>query len=378
MKFCVKSIAALLILAFEAVPVIAQGNSIGAHIQSISPAFAVTTPGTEVSVRGAGFEAGAEVYFGGIQGRITNFFSPTSLMVITPFLRPGRYTLQVKNGGRITESTVEFTALRSPVDATFDHARAAEETDLASAVRDLTEVANSNPDYQVRALASYEIGQAYFMHGDWWRWASATSDIFSDSSKSGMSIQTNWRYRVANELTSYYLPISDQVDHDLKEANFAVTFDVTNNPEPRFYRGLVCARYGDLAQAKMDSDFVLKIDPANSSYKALAEYVRAVSKQPTNLSSFSPQSISDPRALSILGEAAFLSGDARLANEYWLYSAKIYPLGADLACLAGQKHLSQDKNRIARSLLTECATMSPNSDEGLKARSTLASMPSGE
>lgn len=36
MKFCVKSIAALLILAFEAVPVIAQGNSIGAHIQSIS------------------------------------------------------------------------------------------------------------------------------------------------------------------------------------------------------------------------------------------------------------------------------------------------------------------------------------------------------
>ncbi|MGA8036216.1 MAG: IPT/TIG domain-containing protein, partial [Candidatus Acidiferrales bacterium] len=92
MKFCVKSIAALLILAFEAVPVIAQGNSIGAHIQSISPASAVTTPGTEVSVRGAGFEAGAEVYFGGIQGRITNFFSPTSLMVITPFLRPGRYT----------------------------------------------------------------------------------------------------------------------------------------------------------------------------------------------------------------------------------------------------------------------------------------------
>ncbi len=84
----------------------------------------------------------------------------------------------------------------------------------------------------------------------------------------------------------------------------------------------------------------------------------------------------DSRALGLLGEAAYLRGDSASAEQWWKRAAKRYPLGADLACLAGKKHLARDQQRVAASLLTECTVMAPASKQAGEARQLLESLPS--
>jgi predicted Zn-dependent protease len=174
--------------------------------------------------------------------------------------------------------------------------------------------------------------------------------------------------------SDYLLDVNPNPDHDLKLADWTVKKDVTQNPEPRFYRSLVNARYGDLRKAKADSDFILKLEPGHPSYRALAAYIAVLAGDKTLLQSFYGEAIKDARALSLLGEAAYLSGDVAGAHQWWSLAAKAYPLGASLAYLAGKKHLTRGQRRVAAALLTECTIMAPNSKEAKEAQDLLAKL----
>jgi tetratricopeptide (TPR) repeat protein len=221
-------------------------------------------------------------------------------------------------------------------------------------------------DYQVRAFAAYQMGEIYFAQGDWWRWAGAP--IYLDSDKSGLAVDTNWRYRLSTDQSAYYLPTGAKSDEILRMLNWTVEKDVTQNPEPLFFRGLVNARFGNLSQAEADSEYILKLEPDNPSYRALSAYVGALAGHPPQFTAFDGGMISDSRALSLLGEAAYLSGDAERARQYWVRSAKLYPLGASLAYLAGKKHLAWGHVRVGTALLMECIVMAPESKEAREAR----------
>jgi tetratricopeptide (TPR) repeat protein len=346
------------------------------RVTAVEPKAAVTTPGAEVWIHGGGFSSDVVAYVGGIQVRITNLVNSSTLVVVTPYLRPGTYQIQLKSAVTTLRSDLSFTALPAPMDAEIDDAVALAGKGQASAGIDiLTGIAKTASDYQVRAFAHYQIGQIYFAQGDWWRWAGQSNEAFMDSDKSGSAVQTNWRYRVASDLGDYFLPTSGQQDHDLALADFTVAYDVTENPEPRFYRGLLNARYGNFAKARADLDFVLAVEPGNPSYRALAAYISALEGGKVQLQTFSGETIEDARALGLLGEVAYLNGDTALAEQWWAQATKIYPLGANLACLAGKKHLERGQARVAASLLTECTSMTPNGREAEEARQLLNSLP---
>jgi len=175
-------------------------------------------------------------------------------------------------------------------------------------------------------------------------------------------------------MSDYLLPVHDSPEYDLKLADFLVQYDATEGPEPRFYRGLVNARYGNLRQAKEDSDVILSQEPRHPSYRALAAYAAVLRGENAQLRSFNEESLTDARALSLLGEAAFLSGNPASAQKWWILAAKEYPLGAGLALLAGKKHLVRGHTRIAASLLAECTVMVPNSKEAKEAKDLLAKL----
>lgn len=343
------------------------------QITAVEPRTAATTPGAKLTVYGVGFSAELSVYIGGLQARGVDFVGPTTLQVVTPYLRPGTYTLQMKAGEDVTRSDVTFTALASSVDADIDRAIALvgkRQDDAAIAI--LHEISKSNPDPQVRAFAHYETGQIYYSKGDWWRWSGETDAAFDPDS--GQAVQTSWRYRLSSSQADYYLPTSNDPTHDLLVADWTVKYDVTQNPEPHFFRGLVNARYGNLEQAKRDSDFILAQEPSNPSYRALAAYIATLRGDKTALQSFSGETTSDARALTLLGEAAFLGGDSLRAGIWWDQAAKIYPLSASLACWAGKKHLARGQQRVAVSLLTECTVIAPNSNEAREAREMLVKL----
>jgi tetratricopeptide (TPR) repeat protein len=301
--------------------------------------------------------------------RVTTFISPATLEVVTPYLRPGTYHLQVKSGEITAQSEATFTALPAQIDSGIDHALSlAEKGKTSEAIDILTAIAKTDSDYQVRAFAYYQVGQIYFAKGDWWRWGGSLT--FLDSDKSGPAVWTSWQYRLANDQADYFLPNNNDPDHDLKMADWTVKYDVTQNPEPRFYRGLVNARYGNLGEAKADSDFILKVEPGNPSYRALAAYIVALGGGKAELST-SSETITDARALSLLGETAYLSGNFSGAQLWWAQAARIYPMGASLAYLAGKKHLARGQKRVAEALLRECTTMSPNSKEAMEAEELL-------
>jgi tetratricopeptide (TPR) repeat protein len=348
----------------------AQASSIAV----LTPDSAVTTPGSNVTIHGSGFLPDSVVYFGGLQVRVTTFISPNTLEVVTPYLRPGAYRLQVKSGGITVRSQVTFTASPAQIDSEIDHAVGLAKKDQTPAAIDiLTAIAKTNGDYQVRAFAYYQIGQIYFAKGDWWRWGES-SLTFLDSDKSGPAVWTSWRYRLTNEQADYFLPTNNDPDHDVKMADWTVEYDVTENPEPRFYRGLVNARCGNLEKAKADSDFILKLEPGNPSYRALAAYIAGLAGDKTQLPSFSGETITDARALSLLGETAYLNGDVGSAQSWWTQAAKVYPLGASLAYWAGKKHMARGQKRVAEALLTECTIMAPNSKEAKEAKDLLITL----
>ncbi len=337
------------------------------QLTAVEPKSGATTPGSRVMVYGTGFSSDAIVYIGGLQVRETKFISPSTLEVVTPYLRPGPYQLQLRSGAATVRSEVTFTALASQIDSEIDRALAlAEKRQISAAIDLLTSIAKTNSDYQVRTFAYYQIGQIYFEHGDWLRWSWAP--IFLDSDKSGPAVWTSWRYRLASDQSTYLLNLDTQPNHDLKLADYTVEYDVTQNPEPRFYRGLLNARYGNLSQAKTDSDFILSLDAGNSSYRALAVYIAVLGGDKTMLESFSHETIKDARALSLLGEAAYLSGDLGGAQRWWTLAAKEYPLGTGLAYWAGRKHLAYGQKRVADALLNECIAMAPNSKEAKEAK----------
>jgi tetratricopeptide (TPR) repeat protein len=343
------------------------------QIAAVEPQSGVTTPASRVTVRGIGFSADAVVYFGGLQVRETNFLSPSRLEVVTPYLRPGTYQLQIKSGGATLRSEVSFTSVPSPIDAEIDRAVAlAQRGQTTAAVDLLITIAKTHSDHQVRAFAHYQIGQVYFAQGDLLSWSWTT--VFLDSDKSGMAVQTSWRYRLDSWLSEYLFNRDTETDHDFKSLDWVVKYDITQNPEPRFYRGLVNARYGNLKKAKEDSDFILKLEPRNPSYRALAAYVAVLGGDETLLNKFAGESITEARALSLLGEAAYLGGDSARAQTWWILSAKEYPLGAGLALLAGKKHLARGHKQVAAALLTECTIMAPNSKEAEEARDLLAKL----
>jgi IPT/TIG domain-containing protein len=239
------------------------------QLTAVEPKSGATTPGSRVMVYGTGFSSDAIVYFGGLQVRETKFIGPSTLEIVTPYLRPGSYQLQLKSGETTVRSGVTFTALPSQIDSEIDRALAlAEKRQISAAIDILTSIAKTSSDYQVRTFAYYQIGQVYFGEGDWMRWSWAP--IFLDSDTSGPAVWTSWRYRLASDQSTYLLNLDTQPDHDLVLADWTVKYDVTQNPEPRFYRSLLNARYGDLSKAKMDSDFILKLEPGNASLPDMA------------------------------------------------------------------------------------------------------------
>lgn len=342
------------------------------QLVAISPEKGVTTPGSKVLLSGSGFSPDASVYFGGLQARDARFVSPSSLEVVTPYLRPGTYQILLKCRGTTFRSNVSFTVLPAKIDSDFDRASAfAEKRQTSAAIEILSVIAMTNSDYQVRAFAHYQAALSYFAEGDWWRWGGEAFGIFDDSDKSGDAVQTSWRYRLILNQSEYFLPVNNDPDQDLKLADFTVEKDVTENPEPRFFRGLVNARYGNLEKAKTDCGFILLQEPSNPAYRALAAYVAVLSGDPTQLRSLAGENITEARALSLLGEAAYLSGDVAGARQWWGLAAKAYPLGAGLAYLAGKRHLARGQRRVAEALLAECVTMAPDSKEAKEAKDLL-------
>jgi tetratricopeptide (TPR) repeat protein len=366
-----------LLLASQLLPVLCSRlpchESQLTQITDILPKSGTTTPGAKIAVYGVGFSPGAIVFFGGREARQTHYLSPSEVEVVTPYLRPGKYDLQIKSSGVATRSEVAFTASPSPVDSQIDRAvSVADKGDVQSALATLAAIARTNGDYQVRAFAHFQAAQIYYSIGDWWRWAGETSSVYDDSDKSGSAVQTFWKYRLALQLTEYLLPTGSTVEGELQSADWTVSYDVTANPEPRFYRSLLNARYGNLEKAKTDSDSILSEEPGNALYRALAAYISVLNGSKVALEAFSEQATMDVRALSLLGQVAYLAGDIAGARRWWKLEAQDFPKGASLAYLAGRKHLEQGQKRIAFSLLSECVAMAPGSKEANEAEDLLA------
>jgi hypothetical protein len=342
------------------------------QLTAIEPKAGVTTPASKVTVYGTGFSPDATVYIGGLQVRETKFLNPSVLEVLTPYLRPGVYKLQLKSAGRTLRTEVTFKAEPSQVDREIDRGISLARGRRPDAgIQVLTAIAKTNADYQVRAFAHYEIGQIYLGEGDLLRWGWTLT--FLDADKSGMAVQTCWKYGLDNAESTYFLNGGTGSDYDLRNVDVVVDNDVTNAPEPRFFRSLLNARYGNLEKAKADNDIILKIEPDNPSYRALAAYIGVLSGEkipPHTLGG--TESETDATALSLLGQAAYLSGDETGAQLLWNQEAKAYPLGSSFAYWAGKKHLAHGQRRVAQALLAECATMAPRSKEGDEASRLLA------
>jgi tetratricopeptide (TPR) repeat protein len=339
------------------------------QITTVTPGTGVTTPGEAVLVSGIGFSSDAVVYFGGLQARDVKVVSPTIIEAVTPFLRPGQYQLYLKSRGVIAKSDVTFTAARGQVDSDIDRAEIlTEQGQVSAAIKILNVLAETSEDYQVRAFAHYKEGQIYFSRGDWWLWKGQTGAIFLDADKSGIAVQTFWRYRLAFAQSLYYLEPNSKPGFDLGFADSSINYDVTQSPELKFYRSMLNARAGNLAKAKADSDFILQGDPNNASYRVLNAYIAVLGGDGTQLQSLSYDDVkNDPRAMSLLGEAAYLAGDTANAQRFWRAVGQASPQAGGLACLAGKKHLAQGDETVARALLKQCITMAPNSKEGKEA-----------
>lgn len=346
------------------------------RIQSILPNSAITSPGTKVKVFGTGFSPSSVVYFDGFESRETNFIGPTELEVETPYLRPGTHLLEISSEESSVRSDVEFSALPSEADSQIDSAiEIAGQGKIDEAVSALEQIGENNSDYQVRSAAYYVESQIFFNRGDFFGYRRASALIYLDSAKSGKAVQTFWRYRLAVAQSHYLLDAEPKAGFDVGFADRLIELDVTQNPEPRFYRALLNARSGNLVKAKADSDFVSKAWPNKPSAAALAAYIAALGGDPGPLRAMTSGPIpTDATSLALLGEGLFLSGDSASANKFWALADEANPTGATMACLAARKHLKSGQKTTARVLFTECAAMAPSSREGQDARAALSDL----
>jgi tetratricopeptide (TPR) repeat protein len=339
------------------------------RITAVEPSSAVTTPGAKVMVIGAHFSPDSIVYFGGLQAREVTFINASALQVVTTYLRPGTYKLDLKSGEAIIHSDVGFTALPAPVDSTIDQAEGlAEKHQIKPAIAILTNIGATHADYDVRAYAKFRAAQLYLAQGDYWA-AGEQAALFDR--KVSMGVQTSWRYRLLSDEIAYSVSESNDHDTDLRVADGSIKMDVTENPELRFWRALMSARFGKMEQAKADLKFVLAAEPGNTSYHALAAYIGVLAGDKTQLEAFRDQQVTDARALALLGQSAYLNGDYDSARAWWAAQAKINVVWAKLDWLAGQKHMKYGQTRVGTALIAECATVTPDSREGKAAKEQL-------
>jgi tetratricopeptide (TPR) repeat protein len=361
----------LCLVSFDAIAMSAQSTE-QPYIASIEPSKGNSTPGLPVTIYGNGFSPGDSVYFEGFAARETRFVNPSTLVAVTPYLFPGTARVQLRSEKGIISSSTFFKATPTAADEVITRALAqAKQKQEALALEALSRLAETHADYQVRAAARYQQSQIYLTLGDLWRWAG--TPIFLDAEKAGDAVQTWWRYRLVGDLSSYLLPIGGGSDTPLKLLEKTMEKDVTGSPEPRFFRSLINARYGDVAKAKADVDSILTADPSNPSYAALAAYVAVLAGDKSKLEAL-PQTTNDPRAISLRGQAWYLAGDAAAAESSWTMEAQISSVEAVQSCWAGKKHLKNGQDRIASALLRECTTVLANSKEGKEARELLAGL----
>jgi tetratricopeptide (TPR) repeat protein len=194
--------------------------------------------------------------------------------------------------------------------------------------------------------------------------------------KVSMGVQTFWRYRLLYDETAYALSESNDHETDPRLADGSVQMNVTDNPEPRFWRCLINARFGKMEQAKADLKFILAAEPENPSYRALAAYIGVLAGDKTQLEAFRGRQVGDVRALGLLGQAAYISGDYDGAQGWWAAAGKISVAEAKLDCWAGRKHVKFGQARVGTALIAECATVAPDSREGKEAKEQLADLSS--
>lgn len=194
--------------------------------------------------------------------------------------------------------------------------------------------------------------------------------------KVSMGVQTSWRYRLLSAETDYSISESNDQDTDLRIANSSVKMDVTENPELRFWRALVNARFGKMEQAKADLKFILEAEPENPSYRALAAYIGVLAGDKMQLEAFRGQQVSDARALGLLGQATYIIGDHDGAQVWWAAEGKIGVAEAKLDCGAGRKHVEYGQTRVGIALIAECANVMPDTREGKEAKQQLADLAS--
>jgi tetratricopeptide (TPR) repeat protein len=341
------------------------------QITAVEPNSAITTPGAKVTVVGAHLSQDSIVYFGGLQAREVVFINASALQAVTPYLRPGTYKLDLKSDEAIIHSDVGFTALPAPVDSNIDRAEGVAAKDqINAAIGIFTDIATTHPDYDVRAYAHYRAGQLYLGQGEYWRAAEEAALIWD--AKVSHGVHSSWQYRLLDEETAYSVSESNDYDTDPRIADASIAWDVTGNPELRFWRALVNARFDKMKQAKTDLQFVLAAEPENLSYRALAAYIGVLAGDKAHLDAFRGQEVTDVRALGLLGQAAYISGNYDDAQTWWAAEAKISTAEAKLDCGAGRKHVNYGQTRVGSALLAECAAVAPESREGKEAKKRLA------
>jgi tetratricopeptide (TPR) repeat protein len=315
-------------------------------------------------VIGAHFSPDSIPYIGGLQAREITFINPSALQAVTPYLRPGSYKLDLKSGETIIQhSDVGFTALPAPVDSSIDRAESMARKDQTNAAIEIfTNIGTTYPDFDVRAFAHYRAGQLYLAQGNYWR-AGEEGALIWDA-KASHGVHSSWRYRLLSAEMDYSISGSSDHDADLKIAEWAVKWDITENTELRFWRALVSARFGKMDQAKADLKFILAAEPENPSYRALAAYIGVLAGDRSQLDAFRGQEVRDVRALGLLGQAAYLSGDYDGARAWWATEGKTGIPEAMLACGAGRKHVKYGQTRVGTALISECAAVTPDSREG--------------
>ena len=345
-----------------------------AYVTAVEPASAVTTPGTKVMVLGANFSPDSVVYFGGLEARSVTFVNPSALRAVTPYLRPGTYKLDVKSGETVIHSNVVFTALPSSIDLTFDQANdLADKKQGAAALRIFLNIASTHPDYDVRAYASFRSAQLYLEQGDYWGAAGQAAWVFNP--KASVAVQSNWRYLLLQDEMAYSVSVGqDRHDTDLRVADASIKWDESESPELRAWRALLSARFGKTQQAKEDLKFILAAEPKNVSYRALAAYIGVLSGDQGALEGFRGQSVTDLRALRLLGQAEYIRGDTDAARGWWASFPKAEVIWARLDYLAGRKHLKYGQARVGAALIAECAAVIPDSKEGKEAAKLLADL----
>jgi len=343
------------------------------QITAIEPNSAVTTPGAKIMVIGAHLSPESIVYFGGLQARETAFINSSTLECVSPYVRPGRYKMDLKSGETIIHSNVDFTALPAAIDSDIDRAEGlAAKKQLNDAIGILTSIAATHVDYDVRAYAHYSAGQLYLAQGDYWAAAEQAALIWD--AKVSHGVHSSWQYRMLYDQTAYSVSESDDQDTDLRIADGSIKWDVTENPELRFWRALVSARFAKMKEAKIDLKFVLAAKPEDPSYRALAAYIGVLAADKTQLAVFRGKQLNDARALALLGQAAYISGDYEGAREWWTAQGKASVASAKLDCWAGRKHLKYGQVQVGTALIAECATVAPDSPEGKEAKYQLANL----